>query len=264
MRGLTARPRRWTARALLSLALGLQGPAAWAVGGAEDPVPELIKTGQYDRAIEILKEEIAAAQDDPARLERAYLLLIKTYVIRANFYKFEPEGRGTAELYTQESSRTLHECLQIPALRHVRPVPASDYPPEMVELFEKTRGAIFGTFRVSQLAPADAEVLFDDLPLQRMPADSLLGDTDIPAGAHVVTVKRRGYRDLREEIMLPAGVQLERSYELRRARKVWTYVPLAGVVAASIVGVLVMRGGGDSSGGSLPPPPPPPGASLAR
>src|SRR4030095_580098 len=109
---------------------------------------ELIKNGEYDAAIETLRSSIRNARSAPAILRDSYLLLIKTYVFIGNDLKFRPQGREASHLNYQEAKKLIAECLGIEMLRHTRPEPASEYPPEMLAFFTEVRSQIFGSFPV--------------------------------------------------------------------------------------------------------------------
>src|SRR5205085_3764706 len=118
---------------------------------ALDRARELLRDGDYDRAIELLKGAIEPARADVAQLRDVYLLLVKTYVFLGNDLKFKPQGREASNLNYQEARRLIAECLAVPALRHTVPAPASAYPPEMLGFFAEARAKAFGAFHVLSL-----------------------------------------------------------------------------------------------------------------
>jgi len=224
---------------------------------------ELLKSGDYDRAIEILKAALARGPY-PVPLQRdLYLQLIKTYVTLGNDLKFRPQGREMSNLNYRAAREWMVECLSVPALRHTKPEPATDYPPEMVRLFGEVRAEVFGAFRVVGVEPVTATVLFDGDTL-RLSADCVRGDDDLKVGAHRVTVWAPRYRAQTETVTISPGATLERSYGLSRRRGTRWYVTrgVLGVGAAVGLGLLLGRetGAGAPPGESpLPPAPPPPG-----
>jgi hypothetical protein len=220
---------------------------------------ELIKNGDYDRAIDVLRAAIAHSQDRPALLGDAYLLLIKTYVFLGNDFKFKPQGRTASNLNYGEARDLIAEALMIPALRHIRPEPATDYPPEMIGFFEETRGRLFGGFRVVELEPAGAVVLLDADTLRAM-GDALLGASDVPVGPHSVMVRAPGYKDLSETVTISPRGRLERSYRLERKRGPWWYAGRVAGAAGILGGAIALVAGRGSSSGDTPLPgaPPPP------
>lgn len=234
-------------------------PATLAGPVSLDRARELIKDGEYDGAIEILKGAIGAGRTP--QLQQAYLLLIKTYVFLGNDLKFKPQGREASNLNYQEARKLIAECLRTPGLRHTEPVPASDYPPEMIEMFRSVRGTIFGSFRVARLEPPAAIVLLDADTLRTFPGDSLLGDVDIPVGQHLVHLRAAGYNHVDEQVVIPPGSVLERSYRLARKRGPVWYATASSVAAAAVIGAFAIgRNGsnGPSPPGLLPGAPPPP------
>jgi hypothetical protein len=265
------RGSRWLA-AVLAIALlqailpcatlaqvGPPTPLAKSSPAALDRARELIKDGEYDGAIEILKGAIGAGQS--VQLRDAYLLLIKTYVFLGNDLKFKPQGREASNLNYQEAKKLIAECLRAPGLRHTEPVPATDYPPEMIESFRQVRATIFGSFHIARLEPPATIALLDSDTLRAFPGDTLPGDVDIPVGQHLVHVRAPGYKHVDEEVVIPPGSVLERSYRLTRKRGAAWYATASSVAVAAVIGAFAIgRGssGGPSTPGVLPGAPPPP------
>jgi hypothetical protein len=223
---------------------------------------ELLKQGDYDRAIEVLRGAVDASHQDPAMLREAYLLLAKTYVFLGNDFKFKPQGRMASSLNYKEAKSTIAEMLAVPELRHTLPEPVDEYPPEMHALFDEVRHEVFGAFRVIGLEPADAVVLLDADTLGTLPGETTLGEVDLPVGKHAVLVQKEGYEDLAEEITVSPGSILERSYTMKKRRgKTWYGAWIGGSVAL-IAGVAALVAAGSDQAGSsvqpLPGPPPPP------
>lgn len=265
------RRSRWMVAIVCALFLHALAPAALLAQSASpaptapnapanlDRARELIKDGEYDGAIEILKGAIGAGQT--AQLRDAYLLLIKTYVFLGNDLKFKPQGREASNLNYQEAKKLIAECLRRPELRHTQPTPASDYPPEMLDFFNEVRGTIFGSFRISVLEPRATLALLDADTLRAFPGDTLLGDVDIRVGQHLVHLRAPGYKHVDEEVAIPPGSVLERSYRLTRKRGPAWYATASSVAAAAVIGAFAIgRGssGGPSTLGVLPGAPPPP------
>lgn len=271
---MMTRLRRWRvprilvsvamACALVPLPVSAQDAArAPRAGDAEvlSEVRELIKTGDYDGAIENLDGLIEGARGSTATLRDAYLLLIKTYVFMGNELRFKPQGREASRLHYDAARLRTEECLGIEALRHTRPEPATEYPQEMIDLFAEVRGRIFGSFRVVSLDPRDAVVTLDGDTLVAAPGDSLPGDVDLAVGPHRVAVAREGRQPVVEEITISPGATLEKSYVLRRARTRAWYATTIGAtlgVVGGLVALIAGGGGGDEGPGPLPEPPLPP------
>jgi hypothetical protein len=232
-------------------------PAGQPVASLDD-ARELIKVGDYDGAIQILKATIERERQQIPVLRDAYLLLIKTHVYVGNEFKSKPQGRTNSNLQYQEARRLIGECLRTRELRHVRPDPPSEYPEEMVRFFAEIRGQIFGSFRIVSLEPRDAVVLLDSDTLSALPPDSLLGDVDIAIGPHLVVVRSKGYKDLTEEIAISANSTLERSYRLNRKHGAGWYATMGAGALAVVGGVVALATGGGST--EPPPPEPLPGA----
>jgi hypothetical protein len=225
---------------------------------AIDLARALIRDGEYDRSIELLKGALATAIEATERRRELYLLLIKTYVFLGNDYKFRPQGREASNLNYQEARRLIAECLATPELRHTRPVPASDYPPEMLTFFDEARRQMFGAYRVTQITPPDAIVLFDGDTLRPAPGDTLLGGENIPIGEHTVVVTAKGHSSFTDRFTIAPDVTTERSYRLQKRRGPWWYATRGGAALGLVVGGVAALVGGGSEG--TPPPEPLPGA----
>jgi hypothetical protein len=281
------RPRRFVALrvavaawvALVPVAASAQAPAASrpdSVSVATTPMSasegatalaearELIKNGDYDRAIETLRATIARSARNTEVLRDAYLLLIKTYVFLGNDYKFKPQGREASSLNYRAARERIAECLSIPALRQVRPEPATDYPPEMIAFFAEVRGRMFGGFRVVGLEPPNAIVALDGQPLTASHGETGPGVSEMPVGTYRVTVRADGHKNLDETVTISPSATLERSYRLEKRRSaLWYSAWVAG--AALLVGgaaALISNSGGDNgtpAAQPLPGAPPPPG-----
>ena len=222
---------------------------------------KLIKGGDYDRAIEILKGTIGRARSRLSDLREAYLLLIKTYVILGNDLKFKPQGREASNLNYKAARELIAECLHIKELRHTRPEPASEYPSEMVRDFAEVRSQIFGSFRVAGLDPPDASVIFYADTLRAMDQSGALGDVDLTAGLHLVVVRAKGYKGATDEITISPGATLQESYKLSKRRGRMWYATV-GTGALGVVGgvVALIAGKGSKPAASAPEPlPGPPG-----
>jgi hypothetical protein len=256
-------PRRvGVAAAVLRLALAVallpaphparaQAPAdsvAVAAAGVAE-ARELIKTGDYDRAIEVLRSEIADHRDRPDVQREAYLQLIKTYVFLGNDYKLRPQGREASNLNYRAARELIAEALAIPALRHMQPEPATDYPPEMIAFFAEVRSKMFGGFRVVGLEPAVAVVLLDGDTLTAS-GERLPEAADLPVGEHTVAGRAPGYKETTQTITQYPGGTIERN----------NHTGAAAVVAGSIA----LIANGENGDGPSPPeplpgaPPPPP------
>jgi len=249
---------------LLAFSL-LTASMLFAQSAGDKPIParpleeaeELLKTGEFDRAIGLIKSVIEGSEENKKRLEEAYLLLAKVYVQRGNYYKFEePE---TAELYYKEARQTVFECLQTEGLQHTEPAPASEYPPEVIRFFDEVRDEIFGAFRVVALDPPDAHVFLDCQVLETMPDETLPGGEDIPIGPHMVLIQKEGYEDLTDEIVISAGTTQEREYQLSKKKGFWWYAGRAGAAVIGGTGIyLLTRGDESAAAEDLPFPPDPP------
>jgi len=238
-------------------------PATADVHASLQEARESIKNGDYDHAIEILQGMIAQAGNRLTDLREAYLLLIETHVFLGNDLKFKPQGRQASVLSYKAAKEKIAECLRIKELRHTRPEPASDFPPELVSFFAEVRGEIFGSFRVAQLEPSDATVVLDADTLRAPPGENALGDVDLPVGRHLVVVRRHGYKNATDEIEVSAGSTLQQSYRLSKRRGAAWYATW-GAGALAVTGGLVALVAGKGSGSSasapqpLPAAPPPP------
>ncbi len=226
-----------------------------------DQAKELIKNGDYDRAIETLRAELGRNQAHPEQLGDTYLQLIKTYVFLGNDYKFRPQGREMSNLNYRAARELIVEALEKPELRHLKPEPAWEFPPEMISFFSEVRAQKLGSFRVVLLEPRNAVVLFDGDTLGTFPGDSTPGDTDLPIGTHRVQVRAAGYEEVVEDVTISPSSTLERPYEMKRKRTTSWYVTRGGAMAlaAGALTYFLLRGDDQSSGAEpLPGPPPPP------
>ena len=248
-----------------TIANGVTLPAAAATDTSLALARELIKSGDYDRAIDVVTAAIQRLKSEPQMLRQAYLLLIKARVTYGNYLKSQPQGRAASQLSYEEARRTITECLKTPGLRHTQPEPASEYPPEVLQFFRDVRGKIFGAFRIVELTPPTALALLDADTLRVAPGDSLLGDVDLSVGSHVVALRAKGHRDVTDEITISPGATLERSYHLAKARTGRWYAMAAAGTAALVAGVVALAGskgnGTTATESPLPGPPSPPSAS---
>jgi hypothetical protein len=249
----------------LSLWIGVVPVAAAqdasAPQGSLETARELIKNGDYDQAIEQLRGSIERERGNPEHQSEAYLLLIKTYVFLGNDYKFRPQGREMSNLNYRAARELITQVLSIPELRHLRPEPASEYPPEMITMFAEVRSEKFGSFRVVRLEPEDAAVTFDGAPLGSTPNDPMPGDTDLPVGKHVVRVTAPGHVEVTDEVTISPNSTLERSYQLTKRRGTWWYATRGAALALVVgtVAVLANRTTDEDLGPEdLPGAPPPP------
>jgi hypothetical protein len=227
-----------------------------------DEAREMIKSGDYDHAIEILKGTISGTIEHERRrpevLRDGYLLLIMTYTYLGNDYKSRPQGRELSNLNYKAARDLITEALKTKELRHLKPEPASDYPPEMVQAFADVRAQIFGSFRVTSLDPANAVVTFDGDTLRSFPGDSVPGDVDLNVGKHLVLVRAEGRKDVSEDVMISPSSTLERSYELSKAHGTVWYASWTAGALAVVGGVVALVAGGKES--APPPDQPLPGA----
>jgi hypothetical protein len=217
---------------------------------------QYLKDGEYERAAESLRPAISKARNQITRLRQAYLLLIVTYVYQGNSAKMQVNGLEASRRYYAEAKRYVIECLSTRELRDTSTEPATDYPPEMVELFADVRRDIFGTFRILRLLPPDAVVTIDGDTLQTSPGGSLIQEPSLQIGAHTVTVNHPGYGGIVENIRVNPGDVVERSFELkRRSHRAW-YSALAVAAAGGTAALLSGKKGSSPRGSdNLPEPP---------
>lgn len=248
----------------LAAAAESPAPADTAAGrlpGALDEARERIRNGDNDRAIEILKGVVATSHGRADRLREAYLLLITTYVYLGNESRFRSQGREQSRLWYAAAEEQITEALRTPGLRHLRPEPESDYPPEMNEAFRRIRSQIFGSVRVASLDPPGAVVLLDGDTLGTFPGDSLPGDVDLAVGPHRVVVRHPGHQEVVDQITIAPNTTLQLGYRLSRRRGPMWYASRVTGVAGVLGGViaLVSSGRGSSTQPPEQPLPEPPG-----
>ena len=237
-------------------------PAAAARSTTLDEARELIKNGDYDRAIEILKSAVAESRGRIEETRDAYLLLIKAYVTLGNSLKLRPQGREASNLNYKEARELIAECLRIRELRHTQPEPAYEYPPEMIAFFAEVRSRIFGSIRIVGLDPPDAVVRLDGDTLRAREPGGVPGDVNVATGAHQMTIRREGVRTVTDEVVISPNSVLERSYRLNRKRGgVWYVTVAAGAAAVAVGAILLGQKSSPSATATeqpLPGPPPPP------
>ena len=221
---------------------------------------ELTGDADYDRSISVLKQALAWANLPAPRRREIYLLLIKNYVYVGNDFKFRPQGQEQSNLNYQEAKRLITQCLRTRDLRHTKPEPVTEYPPEMVAFFKEIRAQIFGSFRLLDVTPIHAFATLDGDTLRNLPGEPKKGDIDITVGQHLLVVGAEGFKPTTERITVTPGVFLEKSYRLERRHGPWWYaarwVGAAGVVSG--VAAIAASGGGGSSLEPLPGAPDPP------
>ena len=226
-----------------------------------DEARELIKTGDHDRAIDLLRATIARPGESTENLREAYLLLIKTYVFLGNDFKFKSQGREASNLNYRAARELIAEVLEVPALRHTQPEPATDYPPKMITFFAEVRSRLFGAFRVIALEPPTALVLLDGDTLGVPPGESAPGGSDLPIGSHAVTVRAAGFKELNDTITISPNATIERNYVLEKRRGAAWYASRAAGALGLVGGAIALfsrNGKSDSPEPLLPGAPPPP------
>jgi hypothetical protein len=263
-------PKPWIR--LLSIALAIGTALAPLAATAQTAIPdsaaaappsierarELISNGEYDEAILILKDVIKLG--DRAMLGEAYLLRIKAHVYLGNHFKFQDQGRVTADLQYREAESLVAEVLGIRELRHLQPS-ATD-PPEMVRAFADVRNRLFGAFRVTELSPAHAVVILDGDTLRAAAGDSLPSDVDLRAGKHLVVVRAVGYKDVTDDVTIDPGSTLARGYTLEKRRGTMWYATRSAGTLGVVGGLIALLAGKEGSKTTpeqpLPGPPDPP------
>jgi hypothetical protein len=243
--------------------------AAWGEDAAIDPdvaftlenARSALIQGDYDEAIQGLLPALDRLRDQAASgLQDVYLLLIKTYVTAGNFHRLRPQGSVTAELHHDRARELTEECLLTEGLSHTRPVPSSDYPDEMIRMFELVRSEKLGSLRIVGLEPQNAMVTLDGRTIKAPGSETLPEVTDLVAGPHDLVIRADGFRERVELLRIMPGSTLEREYALEKRRGVRWWA--TRVAAASILlgtGAAVVLGGEDGSSPSpLPVAPDPP------
>jgi hypothetical protein len=242
-----------------------QDPASAAAGDPDfQQIRDLIRRGEHEAAIaaaQNTKVAVEGGSADPQRLAQAHLLLAFSYVNYGNFQANERRPMAAETLY-KEARMALEEGLAaVPALRAVQLDPA-EYPPEMIELFQRVRAEKYGGLRIIALEPEDARVTVDGMVLKPLPGETALGDPALPVGVHTITVDRNGYTTQSETITIAPNSWQERPYRLDKKRGKRFYGLLGAGAAVAIGGAAALIGStGDTSTppGELPGPPPPPG-----
>lgn len=238
--------------------------AADAFAAREAQVRTLIRNGQPEAAVEAARAaqaEVIAQAAGPAEVSRAYLLVILSYV---NYGNFQSNERRTmaAETLHKEASTLIRELLSQPELRHTEIDRTSgEYPPEMIEMFDRVRSELFGALRILSVQPPDARILVDGEPLGMLPGETHRGDARLPAGPHTIVIEREGYEPVHESITITANSWQERPYQLEKKRSKKFYALVGAGVLAAAGGILALVAGGGSETAAespLPGAPPPP------
>jgi len=229
-------------------------------------VRALIRAGEHEAAVEAARKAEEAVEADPgdtAQLEQAYLLLILAYVNYGN-YQANERRPMSAEILHKEAAAQIRACLSIPALRYTQPDRSSgEYPPEMIEMFDRVRAEMFGALRILSMDPPDTRARLDGAPLGHLPGEERLGDAAIPVGSHTLELEHEGYKTLTDTLTISPNSWQERTFRLEKRRGKGFYA-LVGAGTVAVVGGLVAIVAGTSSGDGgaalepLPGPPPPP------
>ena len=236
-----------------------------------ETVHTMLKNGEYEAAIAILKPRLAELEPlalhehpqaaDVAMYRDVCLLLVRTYAFAHNAN--ERTSPDVADLQEQEARRVVERCLAVPSLRATQPDSVQD-PPLVHDLFRTTRAQKFGAFRVVGLEPADAVVSLGDEPLAFPPGESLPGEAYVPVGTYEVVVRREGYEETRESVVIEGGTEQLRSFQLDKNRGWWWWTWRGGLAAGAVTGLVLGLGGEDAAAvtplAPLPDPPAPPGS----
>jgi hypothetical protein len=221
-------------------------------------IPGLLVEGSYDLATALLNSMLSEVREDTARLRTVYLLLIETYITRGNYFAYRLRERETAKLFYKEAEHLVLECLRTEELRDVTPAPPEDYPPEMVEAFEKIRSENFGSFRILSLDPLHAAVEIDGtfVPRGRGTESSLI--RNLAVGPHEIVIRSDGYRPVRDQFRISPNSTLEKSYALEKPKSAGWYISRGAVLVAAGTLTWLMIDSGSSPDPVLPGAPPPP------
>ena len=206
-----------------------------------EEVSSLRATGQFEKAIEVLKGIIQEYSDTDEVLRLAYNNLVYTYYVANDAASQEAAAREA--------------LVRFPDLR------ADDvrFPATINEGYERLRGEMFGSLVINK--PIGARVFVDG---------NHKGDTPItlplvPVGRHELLVSKSGYTDHTEAVDIGPGVVRQLEVSLDRQKDKWWWLTRVGApVAALAAGIaLAFTAGGDEGTTPepqpLPEPPPPPG-----
>ncbi len=234
-------------------------PARQELEQALEQSRELIKSGEYDKSIDLCVATLPHARAHTDALRQTYLQLIASHVYLGTYLLRQPQGRSSADLNYRRAKELIAECVSQKELRGTRPEPEIDFPPEMIQRFQEVRSEILGGFRVTKLSPVNAVVQLDGDTLKSSDESGQLEAVDILVGPHEVAVHAAGHVPVRDTIEIAPGVVLEQPYLLRRRRGVLWYATRAGGVGG--LAALLILASKPKPVADLPGPPPPPSAA---
>jgi len=205
-----------------------------------EEVSSLRATGQFERAVEILKSIIQEYSNSDDVLRLAYNNLVYTYYVANDVASEDVAAR---------------EALgKFPDLR----AGDAQFPSVLNDLYERLRREMFGSLVIAR--PERARVFLDETYKGESPIRLPL----VPVGSHVLEVAKSGYYDYTQPVEVEPNLVRELEVSLRRQKDVWWWVTRVGVptlaVAAGVTVALIAGGdeGGPAEPEPLPGPPSPP------
>jgi hypothetical protein len=228
-----------------------------------DEVRGLQQRELFESAIELLEATLVLPDPSSTELLREiHLLLVETHVLYGNALDFE-EKPAMAGLSWEKAREWARKCLEHEALRDTDPRSVPEYPERGIRLFQELHREMFGSLRVDRLDPPDAEVRLDGKLLEQLPDEPRVGALYVPVGEHTVLVRREGYQDHVETILVEGGSSIQKEYGLEKKRGFWWYalrgtgVVAVGTTIAWLAGAFE-DGTSEQSPSPLPEPPNPP------
>lgn len=198
-------------------------------------VTDLKAQGEYDRAIEKVRQIIEEYSDAEDVLKRAYNELVSIHVDRQD----DPEAVAAAG----QALERFPDLSADPLL----------FQPRVNEIYDRLRGEMFGSLVIQK--PEDCRVFLRTPEAED--GGKHVGETPLTldyvrVGEYDLIVTKSGYHDYTERIVIQPSGTLNQSVSLerRKDKRWWLYRVGAGAVAAVGVVAIVLSGGTDE-----PPPP---------
>jgi len=212
--------------------------AAEAVQTKFQQVVALRLKGEYDRAVEMLREIIAEYSNSDEVLRIAYNHLVTVYVQNDD----EPSGRVAARTALERFSDLTADPFTFPG--------------KVNDVYDQLRKEMFGSLVVSE--PQDCHVYLDS---------THVGDTPLrlelyPIGEYDLTVTKSGYKDYVTRIEIQPESTRELSVSLDRDRAWWYWPAWIGGATVAVVALVIGLSPKDEAPPDqpqpLPEPPEPP------
>jgi tetratricopeptide (TPR) repeat protein len=234
---------------IVSLLSSLLPAPAFAAGQDEEiymkweEVVALRAKGRFDDAVAILEGIIEERHDNEQIQRRAYNHLVFIFDIQDMKEQADEKAREALERYP--------DILGDPI----------EFGDRVNKIYDRLREEMFGSIRIAT-KPEACQVSLDGVPRAEL---TPLGIPLVRVGKHDLIVKKPGYLDHSQAILVEPNAKHTFEVPMKRKRRTIAGLPATAVVTALLVVVttivaILARGGGDevSAPGALPGPPPPP------